>query len=694
MAKKEKKKTKKQKEDFNLKIEEAGIQNQGYDKYDSFKDDSSEDDSISPAKYLWDRKIFSLIWLSYCVSFPKLYTGKETYLSNLATRAVEETFKDKKIRRLIGEWELVWGVSVEQRPTSNVADATMFVAKYLSYPGKRKAKYLNYEGYGNLDPKEEYKEFHEENKTQYVISIAGTNPFSIFATLFQDLSLFKTRSWNKGEPWSKDVIDKTSRRNEPAISSGASRGLKVHLTKMRSNTGELLLDFLKRAVKDEVNEKKEIVDWLQTQFDQITEELNKLKTELETQNEDESKTEETQNEDESKTKVKKQKREIQEITKSIQEIQTIQDALKKRSTYGLLNEAYSLLDKAYDIWSKAQEKLKTGTQQLKEKDDTSETADQNSDDGFDLQKFKDQAKNEAQIEIIVAGHSLGGALAQILALALKERQNEWDKNGLCKIRVVTVGNPCFTNDKFVSRYESQLGKDSTYRFWCDMDLIPSLTNNTGKLSTIYEPDIPGNVAITTLTDILRQSIKQNKYTHISHKPAAFNGYKGKFNEKFALQYINENPEIKDYISTQITSLIFLVLFQQLQVALFLPDFVGDVLEDNFKGITKELSEALAKIVAQVLDTGGEANVKFDSFLNRFFDAFSGIPGLGAFAQFNANLLDTQNVVELTNWYLQFAYQHVGQYEQELKIKEFTKQMREITQKSEKKMKYSQKKRLE
>ena len=677
MAKKEKKEKPKAKETFNLNIQETGTEHEGYFKGDSSKDYSSDDDSISPAKYLWDRKIFSLIWLSYCVSFPKLYTGKEQYLSDLASRAVEETFKDKKIRRLIGEWELVWGVSVEQRPTSNVADATMFVAKYLSYPGKRKAKYLNYEGYGNLDPKEEYKEFHEENKTQYVISIAGTNPFSIFATLFQDLSLFKTRSWNKGEPWSKDVIDKTSRRNEPAISSGASRGLKVHLTKMRSNTGELLLDFLKRVVKQEIEEKKKIGGELQQILTDIEGKLSQLQTKLQKRNEDQ--------------------RNIEKITNLIKSIQDKKVALDKKTGYDQLNEASQLYINAYQVWSHVQEKLTTGTQQ-ENKDDELEAQDQKSDDSIDIEKAKKdfkKAKEDAQIEIIVAGHSLGGALAQILALALKESQDQWDKGKRCKIRVVTVGNPCFTNDKFVSRYESKPDlKDNTYRFWSDLDTVPHLSNNPGKLSTIYEPDIPNNALITVLTDILRQSIKQNKYRHISNQPAAFNGYKRKVDQKFALQYINENPEIKDYISTQITSLIFLLLFQQLQVALFLPDFVGDVVEDTFKVVVKDSSEALAKIVAQGFNTVGEADVALELFRNRFFDAFSGIPGFGAFTQFNANLLDTQNVVKLSNWYLQFAYQHVTQYEKHFEIEKFTERMREITKKSEKKMKYSRKKRLE
>ena len=665
------------KEQFNLNIHERGIENKGYDK----------NDDNSPPKYLWDRKIFSLIWLSYCVSFPKLYTGKETYLSNLATRAVNDTFENKKIKRLIGEWELLWGVSVEQRPTSNVADGTMFVAKYKPYSAQGKKNYAYNSGFNEEDDNTERtdnsglkeeddnterterteRKKRKERTERYVISIAGTNPFSIFAAVFQDLSIFKTRSWNKGEPWSKDIRDKTSKSDRPAISSGASRGLKVHLTKMQGSRGKLLLDFLKKEIKDLVEKKKQDIK------DQIERAVKELENDL--KKKAKSIYEETISEPSERTQTEENQKE--EIEKTIK---AIQDFLKKKNAddlFDLDDRKLGKIIKGYSSEGSLDEEL---IEIIKK----------------EIKGLKPKIKELLKVEITVAGHSLGGALAQIIALALKERQKDWDKYELCTIKVVSVGNPCFTNDKFVDRYKDKDNKldKETYRFWCDIDMVPYLTNNTRRLATIYEPDISSNILIDTLTDILRQSIKQNKYKHISNQPAAFNGYKGKFNKKFAIQYINDNEDIKDYISSQTTSLIFLVLFQQLQVALFVPNFIGDVVEDTFKGIAREYSEAFAKILAQVLDGTGEVNIEFDNLLSRFFDAFSGIPGIGPFAQFNANLLDSNNVVELMNWSVQFAYQHVNQYEKYLKIEEFTKEMREITKKSEKNMKYSSNSRLE
>ncbi len=670
------------KEKFNLDIDKRGIENQGYDKYDK----------NSPPKYLWDRKIFSLIWLSYCVSFPKLYTGKETYLENLGTRAIKDTFADRDIQRLIGKWELVWGVSVEQRQTSNIADGTMFVAKYHPYSTNK-----NEDSY---EFNKEYKEYNEDCDTErYVISIAGTNPFSIFATIFQDLSIFKTRSWNHGEPWSKDVRDKTSKSDKPAIASGASRGLKVHLTKMQGSRGELILEFLRNQINSLLeNKKKEKIEKIKTGIDDIEEKLESIIRESDL-NITQTSGRKTLRTEEKKDIIEKKKDIIEEKQDIIEELKEQEEIIKKIVKKVIKATKRSLQNRDIEEILNLDDRdlKKLITRQADEYDDIV------SDEAIEkiiteikakIESLRTTITRKLKVEITVAGHSLGGALAQIVAFALKERQKKWDKYGLCKIKVVSVGNPCFTNDKFVAKYNDKgLGKN-TYRFWCDLDMVPSLTNNTGKLATIYEPDISGSILISTCTDILRQSTKQNKYKHISNQPAAFNGYKGKFNRKFALQYINDNREIKDYISTQTTSLIFLLLFQQLQVALFVPNFIGDVVEDTFKGITKEYSEAFAKILAQALDSGGQANVALGNFFERFFDAFSGIPGFGTFAQFNANLIDSNNIVNLMNWSVQFAYQHVAQYEEYLKIKDFTKKMREITKESEKDMKYSSKARLE
>lgn len=98
----------------------------------------------------------------------------------------------------------------------------MFVAKYKLY----KSIKSNVKDGFNTDDSDNKDDYI----FRYVISIAGTKPFSIFAAVFQDLSIFKTRPWNKREPWSKAIRDKTLKNNKPTISSGIRKRLKLLLT--------------------------------------------------------------------------------------------------------------------------------------------------------------------------------------------------------------------------------------------------------------------------------------------------------------------------------------------------------------------------------------------------------------------------------------------------------------------------------
>ncbi len=171
--------------------------------------------SVAPGKYTWEQKIFSHIWLVYCVSFPKSYMGSRLYLTNLATKSVNTTFADKNAQKLIGRWKLVWGVDVYQKTISSFADSTMYVAKYLE----------------------------NSDKDKYVISIAGTNPFSFYTIFKQVLKFDSVQQWKKGKPW-ESKKDRSS-TDEPAVSSGLSLALQIHMERMEDSQGKLLVDFLK-----------------------------------------------------------------------------------------------------------------------------------------------------------------------------------------------------------------------------------------------------------------------------------------------------------------------------------------------------------------------------------------------------------------------------------------------------------------
>ena len=69
-------------------------------------------------------------------------------------------------------------------------------------------------------------------------------------------------------------------------------------------------------------------------------------------------------------------------------------------------------------------------------------------------------------EIIVTGHSLGGTLAPVYALSLKERNPNWNIS-FYAFAGATPGNQAFAD------YTSQiLGENQMYSFWNQMDIVP------------------------------------------------------------------------------------------------------------------------------------------------------------------------------------------------------------------------------
>lgn len=172
-------------------------------------------------QYNWQQKVLSLIWLTYCLSIPKTYFGSQAYLQTFATKAIKANFADAQIRNLIGIWQLVWGCAIYQNNTkissSNVNDHTMYVAK-------------------NVDNTE---------IDQYVIALAGTNPFSLQNILMEDVNVGQATPWNAGQPWKSTEIIRQD-NGQPAISAGICKALR-DLTTSMWDQDLLLLDYLKQA---------------------------------------------------------------------------------------------------------------------------------------------------------------------------------------------------------------------------------------------------------------------------------------------------------------------------------------------------------------------------------------------------------------------------------------------------------------
>jgi hypothetical protein len=79
--------------------------------------------------------------------------------------------------------------------------------------------------------------------------------------------------------------------------------------------------------------------------------------------------------------------------------------------------------------------------------------------------------SQEPIEVHVTGHSLGGALSPSLALALVDRQNQWEPNGNATIKVLPTAGATPGDANFASYYDSKLGV-STERIWNQKDIVP------------------------------------------------------------------------------------------------------------------------------------------------------------------------------------------------------------------------------
>ena len=129
-------------------------------------------------------------------------------------------------------------------------------------------------------------------------------------------------------------------------------------------------------------------------------------------------------------------------------------------------------------------------------------------------KSSDVAK---QTEVIVTGHSLGGALSAALALALKDSQtkdstmnvlnvkgevegtlavNKWDESLNCIVSCMPSAGATPGNEAFANYFDQELGA-RTIRLWNNLDVVPHAwqTSMLDEITKLYEPGIKSNALI-------------------------------------------------------------------------------------------------------------------------------------------------------------------------------------------------------
>jgi hypothetical protein len=144
-----------------------------------------------------------------------------------------------------------------------------------------------------------------------------------------------------------------------------------------------------------------------------------------------------------------------------------------------------------------------------------------------------------KINLLVNGHSLGGALSPTLALWLKNTQILWDTLFQAKISSLPTAGPTPGNSAFAAYLTEKV---PVTRTWNTLDIVPHAWEESllAELPTLYAPTIPDDDAITFLVGIAEDLAKNGDYTQSEPDSTFSLGLDG--------QLVNpKNPDVLNYL---------------------------------------------------------------------------------------------------------------------------------------------------
>jgi len=110
-----------------------------------------------------------------------------------------------------------------------------------------------------------------------------------------------------------------------------------------------------------------------------------------------------------------------------------------------------------------------------------------------LQNFLTSNPNLSNVQVAVAGHSLGGALSPTLALYLLDKKNNWDPNGETSLGAFPTAGPTPGDEGFAAYYEKQIKAKNIYYLsqHNEIDVVPHAWEKSDieKIPTIYADHI-------------------------------------------------------------------------------------------------------------------------------------------------------------------------------------------------------------
>jgi hypothetical protein len=141
--------------------------------------------------------------------------------------------------------------------------------------------------------------------------------------------------------------------------------------------------------------------------------------------------------------------------------------------------------------------------------------------GTTLVDFLRAESRNAPLDVVVTGHSKGGALAPALALWLADTRDEWDTSGRASVGCYAYAGPTPGNGAFGKRVRSRV-TGPCGRIVNSNDIVTHAWDESGigSIAALYPP---GLAWLAPIAAAIQKNLAANRYEHVDIAPETFAG---------------------------------------------------------------------------------------------------------------------------------------------------------------------------
>ncbi len=135
---------------------------------------------------------------------------------------------------------------------------------------------------------------------------------------------------------------------------------------------------------------------------------------------------------------------------------------------------------------------------------------------------RDYLQNQAATNVIVTGHSLGGALAPAYALYLNDTVSQWANGRAVTISCAPAAGATPGDQAFSDYYGQRLGA-TTNRVWNAHDVVPHAFEHDmlTEIKAIFEPHVKTPISVRGAIDLIKLLTINKNYTQLLPATAGF-----------------------------------------------------------------------------------------------------------------------------------------------------------------------------